>query len=313
MSDYLASIPLAEVKQFLNLTDTDVNREDWLQREVKTQLETIEAYLDRPVVVQQFRDELDGTGYDSMDLDSTPVQSVVDLRIDYNRRFGVDTRIDPSKYSVDADCVEMLYDAFPRGRRNVRINYIAGYAEIEIPFARRRFDIRESAGGDLLTAYLPTGKWRPTELAESLESALNDIGEHERSVAFDWTHRHFTIVTQVDYLEILTHVNNQFTSTTSATGLLGFHKTGTLTDGAIVGDAVTLGIPEAIKTTALELVAIHYSQSAFGRNHYGLESYTLDDYRVVYETGSEDGSQDGAGIPERLKNRLKPFKKWDLF
>ena len=316
MSNYLAVLPLADVKAFLNLTDAeaDTARDDWLQREVQTQLEVIEAYLDRPLVVTHVREEKDGTGTDSIDLDATPVQSVLHLHIDADRRFSAETRIHPSEYITSEDSVELLYEAIPRGRRNVRVDYIAGYAEIEIPFSRQRFDIRETAGGELLTVHLLSGKWKPKDLAESLESALNDVGDSERRVTFDWIHRRF-VISQPEggYLQVVTHVSGDFTSTTSATGLLGFAKDTELTDGQIVGSAVMLGIPAAIRTAALELVAMHYVKSAFGENHYGLRSYQLDDYRVQYETGAEDGSEDGAGIPEPIKNRLKPFKKWNLF
>ena len=314
MSDYLAVLPLADVKAFLNLETTQTEPDAWLEREIKSQLQVIENYLDSPVVVRHIREDRDGTGDDSLDLDATPVQSVVDLRFDDDRRFGAETRIQPSEYTVDDDCIDLLYDTFPRGRRNIRVQYIAGYAEIEIPFSRIRFDIREAAGGELLTAHLPTGKWKPTELAETLEYELNMLGEYDRTVTFDWTHRRYVIKQpESDYLQVVTHVSNQFTSTVSATGLLGFSSNTELTDGQILGAAVTFGIPEVITTVALELIAIHYSQSAFGRNHYGIQSYWLDDYRVIYDTSSEESSEDGAGIPPRLKNRLKPFKRWDLF
>ena len=312
MSDYLEALPLENVKGFLNLSDSDNQLESWLQREIKSQLQTIEQYIRRPVVVQQFRDALDGTGKQSLYPDHTPVQSVINLSIDNDRRFGADTRIQPSEYVVDDDAVEMLYDRFPHGRRNVKVEYIAGYAEIEIPFSRRRFDIRESANGELLTLYLPTGTWRPTELAEALQDALNSVGDFERSVRFDWTHRHLTISQSEGDLHVVTHVTNEFTSTESATLLLGFKTNTSHTDGKIVGAAVDLGIPEAIKGVALELIAMQYAVSSFNGSRYGLRSYRLSDYQVTYETGNESGSEDGAGIPMNLKNRLKPYKKWDL-
>ena len=313
MSDYSAVLSLEDVKDFLNLTETDNKLEAWLQREAKSQSQVIAEYLDRPVVVQQFRDEVDGTSDGSLDLEHTPVQSVIGLYIDDDRRFRESSRIDTSQIIVDADCIELRNDRFPYGHRNVRVNYIAGYAEIEIPFSRQRFDIRETAGGDLLTCYLPTGIWQPTELAESLESALNSVGRYERSVTFDWTHRRLTITQpEHDYLQIVTDQSGVFTTNESATGLLGFKSSVTLADGVIVGTSVTLGIPEAIKSVVLELVAMQYAMSSFNGSRYGLKSYQLSDYRVEYDNG-DSGSQDGVGIPMQLKNRLKPYKKWILF
>ena len=149
---------------------------------------------------------------------------------------------------------------------------------------------------------------------ESLQDALNSVGEYERTVTFDWTHRHLTITQpDHDYLQVVTHVSNRFTSTESAAMLLGFKSNATLTDGKIVGASVGLGIPEAIRSVALELVAIQYASSSFNGNRYGLKTYQLGDYRVDYDNDSESGSEDGAGIPNKLKNRLKPYKNWDLF
>ena len=62
MSDYLAVLPLEDVKEFLNLTETEDKLDAWLGREAKSQLQVIEEYLDRPVIVQQFREEIDSTG-----------------------------------------------------------------------------------------------------------------------------------------------------------------------------------------------------------------------------------------------------------
>ena len=312
MSDYLAVLPLEDVKEFLNLTETEDKLDAWLGREAKSQLQVIEEYLDRPVIVQQFREEIDSTGGTILKIENTPVQSVIDLFIDNDRRFRESSRIDSSQFIVDEDCIELLYDRFPYGRRNVRVDYIAGYAEIEIPFSRRRFDLRETANGELLTCYLPTGTWQPTELAEALESALNSVGDYERSVTFDWTHRRMTIhQPDHDYLQVVAHVSNQFTSTESAAMLLGFKSNATLTDGKIVGASVGLGIPETIRSVALELIAMQYASSSFNGNRYGLSSYQLGQYRVTYKD-EEGGSQDGAGIPMHLKNRLKPYKNWDL-
>ena len=314
MSDYSAVLSLEDVKDFLNLTETEDKLDAWLGREVKSQLQVIEEYLDRPVIVQQFREEIDSTGGTILKIENTPVQSVIDLFIDNDRRFRESSRIDNDQFIVDEDSIELQYDRFPYGHRNVRVNYIAGYAEIEIPFSRQRFDIRETSGGDLLTCYLPTGRWQPTELAEALESVLNSVGDYERSVTFDWTHRRMTIhQPEHDYLQIVTNQSNAFTTNESATGLLGFKNSATLADSVIVGASVGLGIPEAIRSVALELVAIQYASSSFNGNRYGLKTYQLGDYRVDYDNDSESGSEDGAGIPNKLKNRLKPYKRWDLF
>ena len=313
MSDYLAVLPLADVKTFLNLDTKETQSDSWLEREIVSQLQVIENYLDRTLIVQQFKDQLDGKGRTRLSPCQSPVHSVLSVEIGRYRDFRNSRHIGANEYTFDDEYIELHHDVFNYGHRNVQVSYIAGYAEIEIPFARRRFDFREAAGDDLLTVYLPTGKWKPTDLADTLQWALNDIGEFQRSVAFDWTHRHFTIATESDYLEIVSHVTNEFTSTTSATGLLGFHKTARSTDGAVIGDAVTIGIPEAIKSVALELIAMQYVKSAFNGNRYGLRSYRLDDYQVTYETGNENAMNQTSGMTPKLENTLKPYKRWSLF
>ena len=93
--------------------------------------------------------------------------------------------------------------------------------------------------------------------------------------------------------------------------LLGFKSNTALTDDRIVGAAVKLGIPETIKSVALELIAMQYAVSSFNGSRYGLRSYRLSDYQVTYETGNADGD-DGSGIPPKLQNRLKPYKRWGI-
>jgi hypothetical protein len=186
MSDYLVSLPLTDVKNYLNLSNTTEAVDTWLTREVRTQMQAIEKYLDRPIVVQQFREDMDGTGEYRMNLTYTPVLSVLTLNVDNFRYFRDNTEIDASQFLLlDDACLELEHDYFPYGTKNVRVSYIAGFAEIEVPFARQRFDIRETDSGNLLTAYLPAGRYEnANDVVTSLQEALNAVGD-DRIVGLD--------------------------------------------------------------------------------------------------------------------------------
>ena len=314
MSDYLTILPLSDVKAFLNIDDTTAD--SWLEREIASQLQAIEEYLERPVTPQRFREDLDGTGYRTLDFDHTPVQSVLSVNVDPYRKFSGSTNQTETDYAIDAEGIELRYSYFPCGRRNVRVEYIAGFADITIPFGQRRFDFREMDSGDLLTAYLPTGVFTPTDLAEHLQTALNDGGDAEKSVAFDWTHRRFELSTDSDYLQVVTSLTNTFTASESATGLLGFSADAVLTDDVILGDTVTLSMPDAIKGVALEMIAMQYVKSAVNTNNgnrYGVQTYRLDDFQITYDTRNETAVNQTTGMTPKLENALKPWKRWRLF
>ena len=312
MDLYLSTLSLSDTKAFLNIPATETDADAWLTREIGSQLQAIEVYLDRPVVVRQFREDVDGTGRSQLILNYAPVQSIASLNIDSNRVFGASTRYAADAYFIDGDGISLWdFGFFPRGIKNVRVSYFAGFAEIEIPFTRQRFDIREVDGGRLLTVYLPAGTYTPTVIAEMLEEALNTVGDAPRTVSFDYVQRCFMISQASGYLQVVTSLENTFTASDSAAGLIGWSTDTVIAEGALKSGVVSIGIPEVLTLVALENIAEQYQRGAYQNNHYGIQSYWLDDYRVIYE---KPGQADvGSSFSMKHQNLLAPFKRWTLF
>ena len=316
MGIYTSAIPLADVKAFLGVTHTDADA--WLEREIESQLQAIEIYLDRPVVVRQFREDLDGTGDSQLVLNHAPVQSVLSLNIDLDRKFAISTQIAADRYFIShEDRIEMEYDAFYCGRQNVRIAYIAGFAEIEIPFARQRFDFRETQDGRPITVYIPAGIYTPDEIAETLQPLINAVvSDKSCTVTFDWVSRTFQVEVSQGYFEVLTAFPSIFESAESVTGLIGWASdTAVDPDNEVKSGVVAFQIPEVITLVALESIAEQYQRGSFGQNRYGtLRAYRLDDYQVTYNSeGSGSGqTTKSSSLSEKHTGLLNPLRRWTL-
>lgn len=314
MGIYSAGLTLSEIKDFVGVSGTDADT--WLQREAEGLFQAIEAYLDRPIVIRHIQEDLDGMGGASLILNYAPVQSILSVNIDPSRKFQPSTQLAPDAYFIETDDrISLEHDFFPYGDQNVRFSYMAGYAEIEVPFERQRFDIKEANNGALLTAYLPTGRYTPKALSETLQVALNSVGDEPRTVTFDAVQRRFTIAQPSGYCEVVTAESGVFTASDSATGLLGWTADQELTDGEIKSGVVSVGIPEVFKSVVLENIAEQYQRGRFGTNRYSIfRSYRLGQFQAVYNT-EDSGGGEGKSSPfsEKHTHLLEPFRRWTLF
>ena len=207
VSDF-ALVSLSELKAFLGLTDDDANRDAWLESEIHRTTEQLERWLDRRVRARPYREDLDDN-YETHTfyLENTPIVEVRNLFRDTDRQFDTDARIAETEYSVFDDRVELISPSSYRYgygygngyggsyglstlRRTVRVEYIAGWGTLEIPFARTRIDLTEASGGDQLTFYLNAGLKTPAEIVEDLNVELNTLGDNARVASFDWKRKH---------------------------------------------------------------------------------------------------------------------------
>ena len=207
VSDF-ALVSLSELKAFLGLTDDDANRDAWLESEIHRVTEQLERWLDRRVRARPYREDLDDN-YETHTfyLENTPIVEVRNLFRDTDRQFDTDARIAETEYSVFDDRVELISPSSYRYgygygngyggsyglstlRRTVRVEYIAGWGTLEIPFARTRIDLTEASGGDQLTFYLNAGLKTPAEIVEDLNVELNTLGDNAHVASFDWKRKH---------------------------------------------------------------------------------------------------------------------------
>ena len=282
-------VTLDGMKSFLNIASTDTEKDAWLEDEIDEMSQSIEQYLDRKIIARRYRKDFNGTDTEILYLEDTPVLQVDSLQIDYDRRFGETSKIQESDFSVFIDRVELFGGYFHVGVKNVRVDYAAGYGELEIPFARTRVDFKETSGGDLLTVYLSGDRSTPTEVADYLEIELNSVGDNERTVRYDYRTRQFTI-TQTDGVLTLFPSDSDagFTENDSALPLLGFSGTA-FTSSPAVGTTVSFEIPKDLQRAVKDLISnrfdVHYDSS-----RRGVKSERTGDYQVTY-FGTDGNSQ----------------------
>ena len=314
-----AWVTLLELKGFLGLTDTDTDRDTWLEGEINRQTARIESFLDRKVKARFYRQDLnDDFQGDCLYLENTPILKVENLWRDADREFDDDALIPPTDYSVYRDRIQFAsrYSVSGYGSwwqnstsllRTIRVEYVAGWGTLDIPFDRQRIDLTEESGGDTLTFYLNGGSLTPTEVVEALNIELNTAGENERVVSFDWRSRQFTI-TQDDGVLTLLPSGTGFTESDSALPLLGFSESG-FTESPAIGTAVTLDIPEDLKGVVLDLIATRFDNHAHGDNpRRGVKSRTIGSYSESF-TGAT-ATEATMAFPEQSMSVLTQYRDW---
>lgn len=312
-----ALISLSDAKNFLGLTGTETARDAWLEAEIQRQTARIEAWLDRKVKARFYREavalQMDNAYCYTLSPKQTPILDVVNLYADANRTFGKDSLIPSDTYQVTANRIEFT-DAFEsllgsdrlytrRGSRqqNVRLEYVAGWGVIGVPFSRQQLELTEDNGGETLTFYLNAGIWTPKEIVEQLNIELNTVGEHARQASFNWRTRQFTIAQTGGTLTLLPSKSN------SGLQVLGFSGTGH-TSSPATGNTVALDIPADLKGAVLNLLALDYDKGSFGKSYRGLTSVQISQYRASF--ANMDGSQGASGMPKEIEAVLDKYKHW---
>ena len=288
-----ALVSLDEARKFLNLND-DTDRDAWLSAEIDAVSASVQRYLDRQIVPRTYREDLGAEMEDrTLYPENTPILEVEAIYEDPELKFLDDTLLDPETYTVFEDRIEFRgyqspYIASQRRRRyqrdsenTLRVEYVAGYGDIEIPFGRQRLDFQETDGGDTYTVHLNFGRFTPKEIVTDLNIELNSVGTHERQISFDWKTRQLTIQQTDGQLTLLASVNGEFTESESVLPLLGFTGSG-YTSSPAVGAAVALEIPADLKRAVLNLIALQYDKGSHGKASRGLKSQQIGDIRVEY-------------------------------
>ena len=315
VSDF-AILSLQDAKSFLNISSADSDA--WLEQEINAVSEEIERWLDRRIVPRTYREDIgaDMENY-TLYLANTPVLEVSKVYDDPDLKFDADTLVDKDKYNVFDDRIEFRtyqspYIASGRRKRwqrlwvtnSIRIEYVAGYGDIEIPFSKQRVDFKETDTGDTETVYLNSGRWSPLELIEDLNVQLNTVGAHTREASYDWRTRRFTIKQTDGALTLFPSVLG------SALVLLGF--TGSEVSGPATGSGVSLEVPSDLKRAALNVLALNYDAGSHGDGTRGLRSRQMGDYREEYAnrgTGTGGQSMTFSPFPADIESMLIPYRR----
>jgi uncharacterized phiE125 gp8 family phage protein len=125
---------LATAKDHLDIPDT--SQDTRIEMLINTASQWFERYCGRVFKSASYVHQFDGTSQTDMILREFPVTSITEVRVDWSREFADSTILDAADYNANDD--ELLAAGilrrhnglWPRGSRNVKVTYEAGYAEV---------------------------------------------------------------------------------------------------------------------------------------------------------------------------------------
>jgi len=122
----------ASLKLYLGIDASDTSQDDLLDALIDYASERIESHCGRKFASEALTEYLDGTGTSRLVLSRRPVTALTGVYEDPDRVFGADTEIDSADLVLHPEkgIVDRPGGVFARGRRNLKIVYTAGYADI---------------------------------------------------------------------------------------------------------------------------------------------------------------------------------------
>ena len=149
--DTYALVTLDDAQNYL-LEDpvADIDRtEDLIIRLINGVSASAETYMNRKILSRPYTEDYDGSGSDTQQLNQYPIISVTSVSTDYYRTFPSESNIAltdiiiyeeegkivraPSglTVSIDEETGKIIkFSTFPKGRKNLRVIYTAGYATV---------------------------------------------------------------------------------------------------------------------------------------------------------------------------------------
>lgn len=191
-----ALVSLADVKSYLEIKADDFNSE--LEDMINRMSAEVETHCDRHFNSQTYTEYLDGDGSGSLILSQFPIISITSIYDDPDWKttnYPESCLIDSSDYMYYADEGIVEYDGdlcFARGKKNIRVIYVAGYASIPYDVqhavfewiatvwkkkSEKRFGVSSVAIGDRNISYLNEGI--PEAVRRRLAPYRN-MGRHPR-------------------------------------------------------------------------------------------------------------------------------------
>jgi len=132
---------LAQVKTTLGITDSA--NDDILTRLINATTDYIESYCDRRFALTQYTDEYyNGYGDDELVLRQFPISEAEEdvPTISFIDK-GTETAVSIDDCEIYYDEGIIYYSIFPKGRKNIKISYKAGYATIPADLAQACIEI----------------------------------------------------------------------------------------------------------------------------------------------------------------------------
>ena len=123
-----ALITLDYAKEHLGIPSGTTSVDSRVETIINAASGMIERYCRRILVTQAHEQFSDGRGQNKLLLHEYPVASVQNLYIDQDSVFSATTLIDTDDYALEKESVIVMLDrTLPRGYRNIKVEYTAGY------------------------------------------------------------------------------------------------------------------------------------------------------------------------------------------
>lgn len=120
---------IAQCKLYLDIASGDTSQDARLEQLINVSSSMVENYLDRKLIWQQYVELHDGRVNDRLLLKEWPAQKPSEIRSDTLWSFDNTTIMPPENYEIDQETTVVLKGYyFPRGNRNIKVTYYAGYA-----------------------------------------------------------------------------------------------------------------------------------------------------------------------------------------
>jgi hypothetical protein len=120
---------IAQCKIYLDIASADTSQDSKIEHLINVSSSMVESYLDRKLIYNQYIELHDGRVNDRLILKEWPAEKPTEILSDTLWSFDNTTIIPPENYVIDQETTVVLKGYyFPRGNRNIRITYYAGYA-----------------------------------------------------------------------------------------------------------------------------------------------------------------------------------------
>lgn len=119
---------LAQAKAYLDIASADTSQDAKLELLINASSSMIENYLDRKLVYQQYVEYHDGRNSDRLLLKEWPAIKPTEIVLDQTWSYGSSNVVPSDNYQLESEIMVVLKGyKFPRGNRNIKVTYYAGY------------------------------------------------------------------------------------------------------------------------------------------------------------------------------------------
>lgn len=131
-----ALVSLAEMKIYLKIPALETSQDSLIESFINEISQLIEVYCNRKFILNTYIERYNGGDRYELLLNNWPIQSITSLHVDHKRLFDSSSLIDPSNYDIFQDemgdnfILERFDFKFQKGRKNIKVEYEAGYTDI---------------------------------------------------------------------------------------------------------------------------------------------------------------------------------------